>query len=288
MIDPAVLEAVEEDVTAALRTGSDDHLDIAGYGEISTVIRIETGGGVFAAKRLPAMTREQFEAYRATVARYLDELAASKVHVAETEVLGVGVNAVVPYCVQPLEPLLLVDELRDVGVEQASRRMQTLVEAVTAVVGERTGLDAQVSNWAVRDGGLVYFDVTTPFLRDDRGGEMLDTDVFIAALPWAARAGVKRFLLDSILEDYYDVRAVVLNAAGNLYKERLAHVVEPLLAAANPRVTPAITPTDAQRYYRTDARVWGLLQLLRRADRSWQRTVRRRPYPFLLPGPIER
>jgi hypothetical protein len=31
-----------------------------------------------------------------------------------------------------------------------------------------------------------------------------------------------------------------------------------------------------------------LLQRLRRADRWWQRTVRRRPYPFLLPGRIDR
>ena len=31
-----------------------------------------------------------------------------------------------------------------------------------------------------------------------------------------------------------------------------------------------------------------LLQRLRRLDRAWQRRVRRRVYPFLLPGRIER
>jgi hypothetical protein len=34
--------------------------------------------------------------------------------------------------------------------------------------------------------------------------------------------------------------------------------------------------------------MWGLLQRLRRIDRSWQRRVRRRQYPFLLPGKVER
>ena len=39
---------------------------------------------------------------------------------------------------------------------------------------------------------------------------------------------------------------------------------------------------------RADARMWALLQRLRRADRWWQRRVRRRQYPFLLPGEVQR
>jgi hypothetical protein len=34
--------------------------------------------------------------------------------------------------------------------------------------------------------------------------------------------------------------------------------------------------------------MWEILLRLRRADRWWQRTVRRRGYPFLLPGPVDR
>jgi len=43
-----------------------------------------------------------------------------------------------------------------------------------------------------------------------------------------------------------------------------------------------------RRYYRSDARLWELMLRLRRADRWWQRRIRRRTYPFLLPGHIER
>jgi hypothetical protein len=43
-----------------------------------------------------------------------------------------------------------------------------------------------------------------------------------------------------------------------------------------------------RRYYRSDARLWGVLLRIRRLDRAWQRHVRRRSYPFLLPQRIER
>ena len=99
---------------------------------------------------------------------------------------------------------------------------------------------------------------------------------------------MRRFALGAILDKYYDVRGALLDLAGNLHKERLAQLLPDFLEAANRVVAPAITAGEADRYYRGDARMWGLLQRLRRADRWWQRTVRRRPYPFLLPGSIER
>ena len=40
-----------------------------------------------------------------------------------------------------------------------------------------------------------------------------------------------------------------------------------------------------RRYFARDKRLWLLMQRLRRADRAWQRRVRRRAYPFLLPPP---
>jgi hypothetical protein len=73
-----------------------------------------------------------------------------------------------------------------------------------------------------------------------------------------------------------------------MFKERLDHLVAAFAEAANRVVSPAITRAEALRYYRSDARMWALLQGLRRVDRWWQRSVRRRRYPFLLPGKIAR
>jgi hypothetical protein len=54
------------------------------------------------------------------------------------------------------------------------------------------------------------------------------------------------------------------------------------LAAAAARVGPPIERAEVVRYFRRDRALWLALQHLRRADRAWQRRVRRRPYPFLL------
>jgi hypothetical protein len=51
------------------------------------------------------------------------------------------------------------------------------------------------------------------------------------------------------------------------------------------RVSPPIDETEVRRYYARDKKLWLLMQWLRRADREWQRRVRHRPYPFLLPPP---
>jgi hypothetical protein len=159
---------------------------------------------------------------------------------------------------------------------------------VLGVVDERVGLDAQLSNWAVSDGRLTYFDVTTPLLRRADGSEALDTGVFLASLPWMLRAPVRRFVLADIMERYHDPRTVVLDLAANLVKEQLDDRIGPVLAAVGDRVDPALTEAEVRADYRSDARTWSLLQSLRRADRSWQQRVRRRTYPFLLPARIER
>jgi len=163
------------------------------------------------------------------------------------------------------------------------------VAAVAGAVTPSLGVDAQASNWLVEpDGSLGYVDVTTPMMRDAAGAERADLDLFIASLPWAMRWVVKRFLLAEILGHYYSARPALLDFAANLHKERLTRWIPAALAAASARVEPAMTAGEAAEYYRSDARMWALLQRLRLADRWWQRRVRRRTYPFLLPGRIER
>jgi hypothetical protein len=288
MIDREVLERLEADVEASLSGDTGVSLDVLGYGEISTVLRADGVDGPVAAKRLPAMTGDQLFVYKEILARYLDDLRARGVRPVESVVFSVGSDPFTPYCVQALQPLLLVDELRTADSETIDRRVEQLVGIVVGAVDGWLGLDGQISNWAVNGDELLYVDVTTPLLRDASGKDQLDTDLFIASLPWALRGTVRRFLLDEILSHYYDPRAVLLDMAGNLVKERLAQVMEPLLRATNGAVSPPITTDEAMRYYRTDARMWELLQYLRQADRWWQKTARHRMYPFLLPGEIDR
>jgi uncharacterized protein DUF6206 len=288
MISREVLKRLDADVVASLSGDTTVQLDVLGYGEISTVLRADGTHGPVAAKRLPRMTRAQLSAYSETLSKYLYDLQARGVRPVDSAVLSVGSEPFTPYCVQPFQPLLLVDELRSADGETVERRVGQLVEIVVGAVDGWLGLDGQVSNWAIDGDDLVYIDVTTPLLRDAAGNDELDADLFMASLPWALRGSVKRFLLDEILSHYYDPRSVLLDMAGNLYKEHLVEVIDPLLAAANEAVSPSITADEAVRYYRNDARMWELLQRLRRADRWWQKTARHRDYPFLLPGAIDR
>ena len=112
--------------------------------------------------------------------------------------------------------------------------------------------------------------------------------MFLASLPWLLRGPVRRFVLPGILQRYHQPRTVVLDLAANLVKERLGSWIPTVLAAAGDRLEPALIEDEVRRDYRSDARTWALLQAVRRVDRAWQRQVRRRPYPFLLPDRIER
>lgn len=291
--DPAALEALEGRVERALAAGGAGDLEVLGYGEISAVLALDGPGGRHACKRLPPFPdAASLEAYRACLEEYLAALAGRGVRVAPTELVSLERpgGRFAAYCVQEAFPQgsLLPAILARAGEGRARALFAEIVEAVKRAAGNGLGFDAQVSNWAVVGGGLVYLDVTTPLMRDGAGAERLDTGLFLASLPWALRGPVRRFLLGSILDTFYQPRRVVLDALANLVKEGLGRWLPAFLQEAKARLEPPLSEEEVRRYYAADARTWALLQRLRRLDRAWQRRVRRRPYPFLLPGRIER
>lgn len=291
--EAAALAALEERVERALRAGGSGDLEVLGYGEISAVLALDGPSGRFACKRLPPFPGpDSLDAYRACLEAYLSALAGRGVTVAATALRHVEREdgRLAAYCVQEALPpaSLLPQVLAGTGEARGRALFRRLLEAVERSVGPGLGLDGQVSNWAVAGDELVYLDVTTPLLRDGAGAERLDTGLFLASLPWALRGPVRRFLLGQILDKYYRPRGVVLDALANLVKERLERWLPALLEEANARLEPALSEEEVRGYYASDARTWVLLQRLRRLDRAWQLRVRRRPYPFLLPGRIER
>jgi hypothetical protein len=288
VIAPGTLEQLEADVVKALDRQDGADLEIIDYGEISTVLAAAGTAGPVVCKRLPVMTRSQLAAYQQVFTDYLRTLGERGLTVAPSEVHAVGADPATPYCVQPRYEHLLVADLRSGDPSLVEKRAARLCELVVAAVGEGVGLDAQVSNWAVEDNDLIYLDVTTPLLQDGDGKQRVDLDLFIASLPWAMRGAVRRFLLGEILSHYHEARPVLLDAVANLHKEGATTAIPTMLDAVNTIVEPAITAEEARKYYRQDALMWEVLQRLRRADRWWQRAVRRRRYPFLLPGRIER
>lgn len=262
-----------------------------GYGEITLVIGWPPGSPEWALKRLPVFeSLERLEAYESMFASYLSELERRGVDVLVSEFLHTRADSggFVAYLAQPVIPKedLLVCRLGSGGGDDAERLLERLVEIVSSAVDDRMGMDAQVSNWAVVGADLSYFDVSTPLMRDAEGRDLLDVDVFLASLPAVLRAPVKRFVARSILDTYFDLRAVLVDVAANFYKDGIEAGIPLILEAVGDRVSPPITEREVFAYHRRDALLWSSLQRARRIDRFWQRKIRRRIYPFLLPPTV--
>ena len=292
-LETASLEALEQAVARALESAEAPGPEVLGYGEISPVLALRWDGGGVACKRLPPfLSQRAYEAYRSCFQAQIAAFEAHGIPLLATELHRLDGAAARPlaYCVQPLvaaTALLPARLARDPG-PGGTEMIETILDMALTYVAPTRGFDGQLSNWALVDDEPVYLDITTPLLRDEEGRECLDVDVFLASLPWALRGVVKRFMLRGVLDPYYSPRGVALDLLGNLIKEGLGDRLTDLVPLAAERLGEPLSLEDVQRHYAADARTWSLLQRLRRLDRAWQRHVRRRPYPFLLPGPVER
>lgn len=289
----ADLETLDASLDHALRTGDVSQLALLGYGEISCVLQFSRLEQSFACKRLPVFQNEAaLDAYAAVFDEYLQVLRSRGTTPTPSRLVtleGPGNHRRV-YCVQPkLDGAALLPQwMKFAEDEEVQRIFLQIVDRIEDVACGDVGIDGQISNWAVVEGQLSYLDVTTPLLRDTAGAERLDMDLFLASLPWALRFPVKKLMLREILDKYYVPRGIVLDLLGNLLKEKLDEKIPHLLEALGNRFSPRLTEKEIRLYYTSDASTWALLQRLRRMDRAWQTTIRRRTYPFLLPGPIER
>jgi hypothetical protein len=287
------LGALDRLVGEALARGDDESLPALGYGEVSLVLAWPAGEPRFACKRLPVFpSRERFDAYDRALADYLQALAEAGVRVVETELRAVELErgAVAGYVVQPiLPPASLAPAVLGRSDPAAGHPLVgAVVETAAAVVGPRLGLDAQLANWTWDGDALTYIDVSTPLLWSADGRCRLDVELIAGAFPWLMRAPLRRFVAPGILDTYRELRGVFFDLCGNLLKQHLAAWLPSFLAAANRHLDEPISTAEVERYYRSDRRLWGALLRIRRLDRAWQRHVRRRPYPFLLPRAIER
>jgi Family of unknown function (DUF6206) len=285
-LDLAQLDAAVE---RAIRMGAPNGLRVLGYGEVTLVVGWPPARPALAVKRLPLFRDEpQLERYREVLDTYVGALRERDVPVVATDLrratpCGDGLHA---YLVQPLVPAeqMLNVVLREAKRTRGAQLLDALATMVAQTVDKRVGLDAQAANWSVEGERLATVDVSTPLMRDPAGNDRLDLDLFLSIYPWAMRPALAR-IAHGVMAQYHEPRTVLVDVASNLIKERHERWLPALLEAANAHVAPAITDREVRRYFARDRRLWLLMQRLRRADRAWQRHVRRRPYPFLLPPP---
>ena len=289
LLTEAELRELDELVEGALARGEESALPALGYGEISLVLGWPPGAPSFACKRLPVFpSGARLEAYRRTLEDYLEALGEAGVRVVGTELRAVerADSTVAGYVVQPILPAEALGPAVLARTDPATGHplVEAIARTAAAAVGPRLGLDAQLANWVwERDGGLTYIDVSTPLIWSADGRSRFDLELISRAFPWLLRAPLRRFVAPGILDTYRDLRKVYFDLCGNLIKERLERWLPRFLEQVNRHIEEPLTIADVHSYYRSDRRLWAALLQIRRLDRAWQRHVRRRPYPFLLP-----
>lgn len=322
-VDTERLERFERALDPADPEGSEIPARVLGYGEISTVLAI--GDGEQACKRMPMFAdQDEITAYSAALESYLACLQDAGIQVAPGVLVPVQARSGgrrVVYLVQPRLPSrqignsvvrtsdaatsvrLLRAVLRELGKLYRYNQQQA---AASSGNGSRwtLGIDGQISNWAVTNPDalagsndaieLCYFDVNTPLVRRN-GVEQLDTELFLRSAPAFLRWVLRLFVVQDVVDRYYDLRRVVVDLIANLYKEGRADLVPVWLEMANAFLGQELAQAGYARidqrevdaYYREDVRIWRLYLGLRRFDRTLHRLTRRR-YPYVLPGPIQR
>jgi len=320
-----------EQIKRLLRTDGRNPLemDILGYGEISTVMKPRGRFSRLPAstlcsspwvyKRMPIFPNMEsarhyirvYEEYR----RILNEKIGLRVPVQAVQFVEREDGRVSLYALQHRLPARsvchkLIHHVDDDTGEALFRRILEEYRKVWAFndknSGIQVGLDGQISNWALpEDPGqlpprtvgkcsIFYLDTGTPLFRID-GQEQLETEIFLKNSPSFLRWIIRQFFLQDVLDRYYDLRSVVLDAIANLYKEGKAEWIPRWIDLANSwfeacwdaSVEP-LTEREVRRYYREDAFIWRFFQASRRIDRFITEKIRRQRYEFRLPGKIKR
>jgi hypothetical protein len=282
------LAALEAEVQRALASGDRSGLDLRGFGVTSVVLAAPVEAPRVACKRVPPFTdRAAFDRYREIVLRNIEEFRDAGVDVIDTEVrLTEHDGSLIGYVVQPLLP---PDTLGDAvlhGAEPSTAHplVTTMVDHVLTATTDRRGLDAQLGNWAVVDGRVVFVDVTTPFLFDADGELVMDLDVFLAAGPPILRP-IYRRELPKVMRRWLDPRHSLLDLVGNLYKRELDDWVAPIIEAMAGRVDPPLTVSEARDYFGGEVKTWSQLHRMMRGYEWWQRRVRRTTPNGFVPPP---
>jgi hypothetical protein len=322
-IDADLLERFERGLDPAHPERSAIRAVVLGYGEISTVLTIGDDG--LACKRMPMFANEaEMAAYAAAFELYRAKLQEAGIGVVAGRLVPLqqqsGGRRVV-YLVQQRLPAHAIGNA--VVRRAAPAEARRLLQAVLYELGKvwrfnqqqggtsqqdgcqwALGIDGQISNWVVanmppEDGlppeiELRYFDVNTPLVRRD-GVEQLDTELFLRSAPAFLRWVLRLFVVQDVVDRYYDLRRVVVDLVANLYKEGRADLAPGWLDTANRFFAEELSGgglrpielSEVLAYYRADVRIWRLYLGLRRFDRVLHRWTGRQ-YPYVLPGPIPR
>lgn len=291
---------------------------VLGYGEMSTVMTITGTDRNLVFKRMPMFhNHEELEPFLELYESYLDHMTAAGIDVVPAAITSIAPengNLVVYIIQEKLDGRTLANQaIHTLPAADVERVFEAILERIGRVFayndaqddGLELGLDAQMSNWAIAnydpDRGqlpdsveLTYLDTSSPLMRVN-GEHLLDPELFLRSAPSFLRPIIRLLFVDDVMNRYYIRRQIVIDVLGNLYKEKREDVIPALIERANVFLAQSadddasapVTEKEVAGYYREDARIWSIYLGARRMDRRLHQ-IRGKPYPYLLPGDIER
>jgi len=278
---------------------------IVGYGEISAIFKI-AGDEHIAYKRMPLFsTRDQAESYEGLFHEYcalLNRVGVSSPDT-QTSIVEIPGRPVILYIAQQMIPAdrfgNKLIHTQDVKANErlmqlildTSQRLWAFCEANKPEL--EIGVDGQISNWAHLDDGkdtIVYIDTSTPFIRK-KGIHQMDAHILLKTVPGLLRWTLSDKTVKEVMDRYYDPQKNMIDLLGNLNKEQKPSLIEPYISLINrqlPAGTDPITSKAVKSYYREDKAIWTLFLRLRKIDRWFTTTIRRKRYEYILPGKVKR
>lgn len=274
---------------------------IIGYGEISSIFKI-IGYPGWIYKRLPLFTKkDQAVDYASKYETYIDFLKKAGISLPDDFFKIVeGHSNIVLYLAQHeiKKENLCQNSLHTQTDNENLKMLQNIFLEIKKVyqfnkkhkVNTELSIDGQVSNWAIVNEKLLYFDTSTPLFKLD-GVEQMNPDLILSSTPKFLIWMIKMFFLQDVMNRYYDIRLVYLDLIANLYKEQKIKLIDSALAKANdilPNRIEKISKKEVDKYYKEDKFIWQLFLGLRRFDRWITIKILKNRYEFILPGKIKR
>ncbi len=297
-----ILEDFEKKLIPHAPEKSSVRPEIIGYGEISTIFKIDSIKG-YAFKRLPLFKkRENALRYEENYKKYCEFLRKAGLTLPEdkTIIIDIKRTPISFYIAQKELPSNSIGNklIFNIDVEKIKILFSRIIKEIKKVwefnkdnAGSvELSIDGQLSNWALVGEKLFFIDTSTPLFRLE-GKEQLDPEPLLKSAPGFLKWILKLFFLEDVMNRYYDERLVYIDFAANLYKEQKAELIPMTLKIINKNLSEGLKRIEIEevdKYYKEDKMIWTLFLSFRKFDRFIKTKILRKRYEFILPGKIKR
>ncbi len=294
------LQSFEQGLNPQFPESSKIPAKIVGFGEISSIFKIDPYNE-WVLKRLPLFTnKEEANLYSNNYNTYTNYLKQASLDLPKDKIFIISDKKVVLYLAQKAlkKEDLCQNKLHTLSKENAIEMLNNIFLNIKKVdyfnkknkPKIELSIDGQVSNWALVNDKLLFFDTSTPLFKIN-GEEQLDPELLLNSTPKALRWIIRKFFLQEVMDRYYDIRLVFIDLIANLHKEKRQDLIDKTIINANkilPDNEKIITRKEVDKYYANDKFIWQLFLALRRMDRWITTSIFNKQYEFILPGKIKR